>query len=52
MWADHESKDGDYSKAKEWYDYLKAQPNGNEWLDKYHPWLKNAYESVSLEEFF
>jgi hypothetical protein len=52
MWADNESKDGDYSGAKEWYDYLKKHPNGEQWLDKHHPWLKNAFEGVSLEEFF
>jgi len=52
MWADKETKDGDYSGAKEWYEYMKAQLNGEEWITKYHPWLNETKEVVGLEEFF
>lgn len=52
MWADGVNKTGDYSAAREWYDYLKTKPQGDEWLNKHHPWLKDAFESAGLEEFF
>ena len=51
MWADKRDE-GDYSEAKEWYDFLKKQPEGNRYLEMYHPWLKEAFEGVKLEEFF
>ena len=52
MWADGPSKTGDYTPAREWYDYLKAKPEGDAWLNKHHPWLKESFESAGLEEFF
>jgi hypothetical protein len=47
-----DNKENDPSLAKEWYDWLKSQPKGDEWLDKYHPWLKSYYESSGIEDFF
>lgn len=52
MWADNPDKKHDYSAAKEWYDYLKSKPQGDEWLIKHHPWLKEAFENNGLEDFF
>ena len=54
LWADSEdTKTHDYSRAKEWYDYLKSKDSiGDEWLDKHHPWLKVAFESNGIEDFF
>jgi len=52
MWADTEDNKSDYAEAKEWYEYLKSKPQGDEWLDKHHPWLKKAFEEKGLEEFF
>lgn len=50
QWAD--DKMTDYNSAKEWYEYLKKHPKGDIWLEKYHPWLKEAFENKGLEEFF
>lgn len=50
MWCDNEKDDP--SKAKEWYDWLKAKPEGDKWLSDYHPWLKSFYENNGIEDFF
>lgn len=42
----------DPSLAREWYDWLKSQPEGDKWLSKYHPWLKSFYENNGIEDFF
>ena len=52
MWADKESKSGEYTEAKEWYDYLKAHPKGDSWLAKHHPWLVESERSSGLDAFF
>jgi hypothetical protein len=51
MWAD-KPLETDYAEAREWYDFLKKHKNGNKYLNDYHPWLKEAFEGVKLEEFF
>lgn len=51
MWAD-KPLDSDYASAKEWYEFLKTKPNGDRYLKDYHPWLKEAFEGVKLDEFF
>lgn len=38
--------------SKEWYDYLKTIPNGEEFLEKYHKDLKDRIESTGLQDFF
>jgi hypothetical protein len=50
MWCDNETDDP--TKAKEWYDWLKQQPEGDEWLNTHHPWLKKYYETNGVEDFF
>ena len=53
MWADTEEKNQDYSNAREWYDYLKSKgKDGDTWLDTRHPWLKKAFETNGIEDFF
>lgn len=53
MWADSEDKHHDYARAKEWYDYLKSKGDqGDEWLEKHHPWLKKSFELNGIEDFF
>jgi len=54
MWSDSEDPKQNFENAKEWYEYLKAKGSDGElWLDKYHPWLKNHFENkISLEDFF
>lgn len=52
MWSDSPNDKHNYEDAKEWYEFLKLHPKGDEWLDKHHPWLKDAYENMGLEEFF
>lgn len=42
----------DPALAKEWYEWLKVQPEGDNWLNKYHPWLKSYYETSGIEDFF
>jgi len=42
----------EYAPAKEWYEFLKGKPEGDNWLDAYHPHLKEAFEGVKLDEFF
>jgi hypothetical protein len=53
MWADATNKDRNYQPAREWYDYLRSKPKGQEWISEYHPWLREYFEeSNNLEEFF
>lgn len=52
MWADKEDPKGDYKNARGWYDFLKQHPNGDEWIDKHHPWLRESFEEVGLSSFF
>ena len=53
MWADTETKGGNYKDAKEWYDFLKAKGRqGEDWINNHHPWLKNSFESSGLGDFF
>lgn len=50
MWADDDTTDKNL--AKEWYDYLKASENGEQYLKDYHPWLLDHFEGCGLDEFF
>ena len=53
MWADTEDKQQDYSKSEEWYKFLKGKGDqGEEWLNKHHPWIKKYFESNGIEDFF
>jgi hypothetical protein len=57
MWADFEEKSKDYSRAKEWYEYLKAKGSiGEKWLNEYHPQLVEFYaetkKTTALDSFF
>ncbi len=48
--SDHPDSKQDWEATKEWYEYLKA--NGEIWLDEYHPWLRENFESIGLDAFF
>jgi len=39
-------------ESDEWYQYLKSQPKGEEFLEKYDAVLKANHETPGLEEFF
>jgi hypothetical protein len=53
MWADAPEKSKNYDASREWYDYLKTKEQGDEWLNEYHPWMRDYFEvSSGLEEFF
>lgn len=52
IWADIEDKNHNYENAREWYDFLKLHPKGDEWLNKHHPWLIESFENNGLEKFF
>lgn len=45
--SDNSNIDQDFSKAKDWYDYLMALPQGEDWLKKYHPWLYEVNQEES-----
>lgn len=40
-----------WSKSEEWKEYLISQPNGEKYLQQYHPDLIES-EQISLEDFF
>jgi hypothetical protein len=51
MWADNEESGSEYEEAQEWLKFLSAKPNGEKYINDYHPWL-NAQVPQSLDEFF
>jgi hypothetical protein len=51
MWSDSINKSGEYSESQEWYEFLMQHPKGNEWVNKYHPHMKEYFEGNSLEDF-
>jgi hypothetical protein len=50
--SDNSNPKQDFEAAREWYEYLLSKPNGERYISMYHPWLKEHFENVGLEEFF
>ena len=39
--------------AREWYDFLRSNPNSEKYVGLHHPWLKDHFEGgSSLDSFF
>jgi len=52
MWGDSPSKTGTYENAREWYEFLMGKPNGEKYLQDYHPHMISFFGSSGLEDFF
>jgi len=51
--SDNPNDDQDWEAAREWYDFLRSNPNSEKYVGLHHPWLKDHFEGGgSLDSFF